>query len=79
MAILADEANKNKANCPDDAILMGFVGQKVTVYFKEGERAIYGLLEYVGEYASQYDARKPGYFYINHTSFKASEVKRIEK
>lgn len=60
------------------AELMKFVGKKVTVYFKNGESMIYGTLGYVDEFSEKYDFRKPDYFYINHTSFKVSHVRKIE-
>lgn len=60
------------------AELMKFVGKKVTVYFKDRESMIYGILGYVDEFLEKYDFRKPDYFYINHTSFKVSHVRKIE-
>lgn len=59
------------------AELMKSVGKKVIVYFKHGERCIYGTLGYVDEFSEKYDYRKPDYFYINHTSFKASHVRKL--
>lgn len=60
------------------AELMKFVGKKVTVYFKDRESMIYGTLGYVDEFSEKYDFRKPDYFYIGHTSFKVSHVRKIE-
>lgn len=60
------------------AELMKLVGKKVTVYFKHGESGIYGTLGYVDEFSERYDYRKPDYFYINHTSFKVSHVRKLE-
>lgn len=60
------------------AELMKFVGKKVTVYFKDRESMIYGTLGYVDEFSEKYDYRKPDYFYIGHTSFKVSHVRKIE-
>lgn len=60
------------------ADLMKLVGKKVFVYFKGEERGIYGTLGYVDEYSAKYDWRKPNYFFINHTSFKVSHVRKVE-
>lgn len=57
--------------------LMTYVGKKVHIYFKDGERSIYGNLGYVEEFSAKYDFRKPNYFYIGNISFKASHVKAI--
>lgn len=57
--------------------LMNLVGKKVTVYFKDGDE-IHGTLGYVDDFSSKYGYRKPGYFYINNTSFKVSHVKKVE-
>ena len=60
------------------AELMNLVGKKVTVYFKDGERAIYGTLGYVDEFSEKYDFRKPGYFFIGYTLFKVSHIRKVE-
>ncbi len=57
--------------------LMGYVGQKVHVYFKSGEKGIYGILGYVDEYSAKHDYRKPKYFYIGNTSFRVSHVRKL--
>ena len=59
------------------ADLMTLVGKKVIVIFKDGERGIYGTLGYADEFSAKHDYRKPGYFYIHHTSFKVSHVKKV--
>lgn len=59
--------------------LLKLVGKKVTIYFKDGERGIYGTLGYVYEFSEKYDFRKPGYFFINYNSFKASHIRKVEK
>ena len=59
------------------ADLMKLVGKKVSVYFKDGERGIYGTLGYVDEFSSKHDYRKPNYFYIGNTSFKVSHVRKL--
>ena len=59
-----------RGNGMTTADLMKLVGKKVFVYFKNGEKGIYGTLGYVDEFSAKYDYRKPNYFYINHTSFK---------
>lgn len=58
--------------------LMKLVGKKVFVYFKDGERGIYGTLGYVDEFSAKYDYRKPNYFYIGNTSFKVSHIRKVE-
>lgn len=58
--------------------LMKLVGKKVLVYFKDGERGIYGTLGYADEFSAKHDYRKPNYFYINHTSFKVSHIRKVE-
>lgn len=57
--------------------LMSYVGKKVFVCFKGGERGIYGTLGYVDEFSEKYDYRKPDYFYIGNTSFKVSHVRKV--
>lgn len=59
------------------AELMCYVGKKVFIYFKDGERGIYGTLGYVDEFSAKHDFRKQNYFYINYTSFKASHVRKL--
>ena len=58
--------------------LMKLVGKKVTIYFKDGERGIYGTLCFADEFSAKHDYRKPNYFYIGHTSFKVSHVRKVE-
>lgn len=60
------------------AELMTLVGKKVWIYFKYGERGIYGTLGYVDEFSEKYDFRKPGYFFIGNTIFKVSYVRKVE-
>ena len=60
------------------AELLNLVGKKVTIYFKGGERLIYGTLGYVDEFSEKYGFRKPGYFFINHTIFKVSHIRKVE-
>lgn len=60
-----------------NAELMKFVGKKVFVYFKGEESGIYGTLGYVDEFSAKYGYRRPNYFYINHTSFKVSHVRKV--
>lgn len=57
--------------------LMNYVGKKVHIYFKNGESGIYGVLCYADDFSSKHDYRKPNYFYVGNTSFKASHVKAI--
>ena len=59
------------------ADLMKLVGKKVFVYFKNGEKGIYGTLGYVDEFSEKHDYRKPNCFYINNTSFKVSHVRKV--
>lgn len=59
--------------------LMQLVGRKIHVYFKYGEPEIYGTLGYADEFSAKHDYRKPNYFYINRTSFKASYVRKVEE
>lgn len=56
--------------------LMSYVGKKVFVISKDGERGIYGTLGYADEFSAKHNYRKPDYFYINHTSFKVSHIKK---
>lgn len=59
------------------AELMLYVGKKVHIYFKGGERAIYGILGYADEFSAKHDYRKPDYFYIGNTSFKVSHIRKL--
>ena len=38
------------------ADLMKLVGKKIFVYFKDGERGIYGTLEYADEFSAKHDS-----------------------
>ena len=60
------------------AELMSYVGKKVYIYFKDGEKGIYGTLGYVDEFSAKHDYRKPNYFYIGYTSFKVSHIRKVE-
>lgn len=59
------------------AELMNYVGKNVLVFFKDGEKYIYGTLGYVNEFSAKYDYRKPDYFYIGNTLFKVSHVRKL--
>ena len=59
------------------ADLMKLVGKKVHIYFKGGEKGIYGILGYVDEFSAKYNYRKPNYFYIGNTSFKVSHIRKV--
>lgn len=59
------------------ADLLKLVGKKVNVYFKDGEKGIYGTLGYADEFSAKHDYRKPNYFYIGSTSFKVSHIRRV--
>ena len=60
------------------AELMELVGKKVFVYFKGGERGIYGTLGYADEFSAKPDYRKT-HFYIGNTSFRVSHVRKVEE
>lgn len=60
------------------ADLMKLVGKKVFVYFKDGERGIFGTLGYVDEFSAKYDYRKPNCFFVGNTSFKVSHVRKVK-
>ncbi len=47
-------------------VLLKFVGKKVTIYFKGGEKGIYGKLGY-----------NNGYFFIGNTTFKIIDIRKI--
>lgn len=59
--------------------LMKSVGKKVFIYFndKDGESGIFGTLMYADEFSAKHNYRKPNYFYIGNTSFKASRVRKL--
>lgn len=59
------------------AELMELVGKKVHIYFKDGEKSIYGTLGYADEFSAKHDYRKPNCFYIGNTSFKVSHVRKL--
>ena len=58
------------------AELMLYVGKKVHIYFKDGDKE-YGTLGYVNEFSAKYGYRKPNDFYIDNISFKASLVRKV--
>ena len=59
------------------AELMGLVGKKVYVYFKNEEKGIYGTLGYADDFSAKHDYRKTDYFYIGNTSFKVSHIRKV--
>lgn len=59
--------------------LMGYVGKKVHIFFKDGGKDIYGTLGYADEFSSKYDYHKPDYFFVGNTSFKVSHVRKLQK
>ena len=61
------------------AELMQYVGKKVHIYFKDREAGIYGTLGYADEFSAKHDYRRPNEFYINHTSFKVSHVRKLKE
>ncbi len=61
------------------AELMLYVGKKVHIYFKDGERGIYGTLGYVDEFSAKHGYRKPNYFYIDNIAFKVSHVRKLKE
>lgn len=61
------------------AELMSYVGKKVHIYFKDGEKGIYGTLGYADEFSAKHDYRKTNCFYIGNTSFKVSHVRKLEE
>lgn len=59
--------------------LIFYVGRNVCVYFKGEEKGIYGQLGYADQFAAKHGYRKPNYFYIGNTSFKASHVRKLSE
>lgn len=57
--------------------LMELVGNNIFIYLKDGDN-VYGKLGFVDEFSAKHEYRKPNYFYIGNTSFKASHVKKVE-
>lgn len=55
---------------------MKLVGKNVRILFRDGEW-IWGKLGYADEFSAKHGFRKPNYFYIGHTSFKVSHVKKV--
>jgi len=56
--------------------LMNLVGKNVHVYFKDGG-SMFGTLHYADEFSEKHSFRKVDYFYIGHTSFKVSHVRKV--
>ena len=54
------------------------IGKEVTIIFADGKMAR-GIVGYVPEFSAKYQWRKPGYYYVGNTIFKASHVKIAEK
>ena len=54
------------------------IGKEVTIIFVNGTMAR-GIVEYVPEFSAKYQWRKPGYYHVGNTAFKASHVKKAEK
>ena len=59
------------------AELMQYVGKKVHIYFKDSERGVCGTLGFADEFSAKHNYRRPNEFYINHTSFKVSHVRKL--
>ena len=59
------------------AELETYIGKRVFVCLKNSKEILYGRLNYVEEFSEKHDYRKPYYFYIGHTSFKASHVRKL--
>ena len=60
------------------AELMALVGKKVTIYFKNEEKGIYGTLFFCDEFSAKQGYRKPGYFYVGNINFKVSHIRKAE-
>ena len=58
--------------------LMKFVGKTVRILLRDGEW-LWGKLGYADEFSAKYGYRIPNYFYIGHTSFKVSHVRKLEE
>ena len=56
--------------------LMDLVGKSVFVYFKNGKK-IYGKLGFADEFSERHGYKKTDFFYVEHTSFKVSHIKKI--
>jgi len=54
------------------------IGKEVTIIFVNGTKER-GIVEYVPEFSAKYQWRKPGYYHVGNTAFKASHVKKAEK
>lgn len=59
--------------------LMCYVGKKVYVFFKDGSRGVCGTLGYADDFSAKHCYRKPNYFYVGSTSFKASHIRKLEE
>lgn len=57
--------------------LTGYIGKKVSIYFKDREKCISGTLGFVYDFSEKYGYRKPNYFYIGNTIFKVSHVRKL--
>mgnify|MGYP007122068577 CR=1 FL=1 len=57
--------------------MIAYVGRRVFVCLKNSKEVLYGRLGYVKEFSDKYGYRQPYYFFIGHTSFKASHVRKI--
>lgn len=57
--------------------LNGFLGKKVKITFYDDD-VITGILEYTKEFEFRYKYRRPGYYNVGNTCFRASHVTKIE-
>lgn len=55
-----------------------YIGKKVFVYFKDGERGIYGTLKYA-DILFEGIGHLTRYFYIGNSFFPASSIRKIEE
>lgn len=56
--------------------LLKLVGKNVRILFCDGTW-IWGELGYAYKFSAKYGYRKPNYFYVGDTSFKASHVRKL--
>lgn len=54
------------------------IGKEVTIIFVDGTMAR-GIVEYIPEFSAKYQWRRPGYYHVGSTEFKASHVKKAKK
>lgn len=57
--------------------LMDMLGNEVTIYLKNSNLCVTGILKYAFSFSKLYNYHKPNYFYIDNIGFKVSHIRKV--